>query len=99
MDDFIGVETRGKIWSGFLQFQHTLSDIGITEAQDKRVEPTQKLNCVGTLVDAKNGTLEVLPERLTELKTEIQAWLGRRFCTLKQLQRLIGKLQFVCAVV
>ena len=69
------------------------------ESEEKRVEPTQVLNCVGTLVDAKNRVMKVLPERQMELLNEIDSWKSKQFCTLKDVQRLVSKLQFLCAVV
>ena len=47
MDDFIGVEVVSKISDSFGALHHTLRNIGITEAKEKRVASTQKLNCVG----------------------------------------------------
>ena len=32
-------------------------------------------------------------EKLTELKSLVACWLGRNFCTLKELESLVGKLQ------
>ena len=51
------------------------------------------------MVDAENKELKVLPERLAELKNELNLWSKCKTCTLKQLQSLIGKLQFICVVV
>ena len=98
-DDFIGAEGAEKVNASFMALQHTLRDVGIAEAKEKRVQPTHKLNCVGTLVDTESHTLEVLPERLVEISSELSQWIGRKSCTLKELQQLIGKLQFICAVV
>ena len=99
IDDLIGVEGLQKINSSFQALLRTLKDIGLKEAQGKRVEPTQVLNCMGTLVNAADKTLSVLPERTAELMTELKAWYNKDYCTIKELQRLVGKLQFVCAVV
>ena len=99
MDDFIGAEGAEKVNTSFTALQHTLRDVGIAEAKEKRVQPTHKLNCVGTLVDTESRMLEVLPERLVKISSELSQWKGRKTCTLKELQQLIGKLQFICAVV
>ena len=99
IDDLIGVEGLQKINSSFQALLRTLKDIGLKEVQGKRVEPTQVLNCMGTLVNAADKTLSVLPECTVEIMTELKAWYNKDYCTIKELQRLVGKLQFVCAVV
>ena len=43
--------------------------------------------------------LEVLPERIDELLIELEKWSNRNRCSIKELQSLIGKLQFICNVV
>ena len=61
IDDLIGVETESRIQSSFATLKRTLRDIGLKQSVEKQ-EPTQVLNCVGTLVNAKEKTLSVLPE-------------------------------------
>ena len=99
IDDFIRVEVVERIWNSFHTFQRTLCDLGVKESVDKQVEPTQVLNYVGTLVNAKDRTLSVLPERIHELVQELHRWRVRMHCTLKDIQKLVRKLQFICAVV
>ena len=99
IDDFIGVELKGAIWNSFLAFRRLLKDLGVKESRDKAEEPTHVLNCVGTLVNARDRTLSVLPGRKEELMNELAEWRHKDTCSLKDVQRLVGKLQFICAVV
>ena len=99
IDDLIGVEEHSKIWDSFTTLQRTLRDLGLKEAENKRVQPTQVINCVGTLVNAENMTLGVLPERTMELMKELLIWKNKVDCTVKEVQSMVGKLQFICAVV
>ena len=99
IDDLIGIERNSKIEDSFDTLQRTLRDIGLKQSESKRVQPTQVLNCVGTLVYAKEGTLSILPDRKEELLGEISELKCKKSCSIKDLQRLIGKLQFVCTVV
>ena len=99
IDDFIGVEVKQRIWKSFHTYIRLLQQLHIRESAEKWIPPTQVLNCVGTLVDGRNKTMSILPERKTELLSELHSWLNRENCTLKDIQKLIGKLQFVCAVV
>ena len=99
MDDFIGVEHCSRIWESFNSLIRTFRDIGIKESVSKRVSPTQVLNCVGTLINSKDRTMAILPERKVEIFTELEYWSSRNRCCLKDIQKLVGKLQFICAVV
>ena len=99
IDDFIGIEVRQRIWNSFSTFTRTLRDLGVKESKEKRVPPTQVLNCVGILVNSKEKTMGIVTERKQELLEELKLWSKKKWCTLKELQSLIGKHQFVCAVV
>ena len=52
-------------------------------------------------LELDSGLLEVrLPAvKLTELHMLISSWLGRRACTRKELESLVGHLGFACKVV
>ena len=54
---------------------------------------------VGVQFDTNTMTLEITPERLTEIKVLLADWLGRFTCTTRELQQLVGKLNFVAACV
>ena len=99
IDDFIGVESVNKVWDSYNTFHRTLRDLGVREAESKQVAPTHELNCVGTLVNAKNMTVSVLPERKVQLHRELLQWLNYDEVTPKQVQSLVRKLQFICACV
>ena len=99
IDDFLGAEHRKCIWDSFRLFQRTIEDIGVEASREKTVEPTSRINCVGTLVDAENMTISVILTRLEELHRELESWMGRVWTTEKEVQRLAGKLQFVCICV
>ena len=93
------METENKIHDSFHTLIRTFEQIGIKESVNKRVPSTTVLNCVGTLVDTEQMELRVLPERMEALDSELDQWSNRKNCTMKQLQSLIGKLQFVSMVV
>ena len=44
-------------------------------------------------------TVEVTPERMIEIKELVTSWLVREEASLKELQSVIGKLNFVAACV
>ena len=99
IDDFIGAETGNRAWQSLDSLVRLLESLGVKEAEKKRVWPTHRVNCVGTIVDTEKMILEVLPGRKEELLVELQDWTVRERCSVKDIQRLVGKLQFICAVV
>ena len=44
-------------------------------------------------------TLEVTPERVKEILALVQIWLVKSTATLKEIQSLLGKLDFVAACI
>jgi hypothetical protein len=66
----------------------------------KKVEgPSQILSFLGVEIDCVKRTLSLLPKKLAELKLLVKTWLGRHRCVKKELQSLIGKLNWAARVV
>ncbi len=81
---------------------------GVTKATG-RVRHTACPNSHGEIGGAGKGnyllgnsatmTLRLPAEKLRELRALVAGWLEKRFCTIKELQSLVGKLQHACKVV
>ena len=99
IDDFLGAEDKDKIWNSFRAFKRLLKNLNIDQSIDKEIEPTSMINCIGTLVSAQDQTLQVLPERMHALWVELNSWLNKNTATVREVQVLVGKLQFVCSCV
>ena len=95
LDDFGSAEYENCAWESFQRMQQILIDIGATESTEKAVEPTTRLEFLGTTVDTIKMTIEVSTERRHELTQELRMWRHKRSATKKQLQSLIGKLSFI----
>ena len=68
---------------------------GLHLAEKKSVNATQKMTFLGIQFDSAKMTMEVTPERLEEIRQELQRWIGKRRATRKEIQSLAGKLQFI----
>ena len=68
---------------------------GLEEALEKSCPPSTQMIFIGVLFDTESLTLLVTHERLQEIKNLVNSWLQYETATLKQLQSLIGKLNFV----
>ena len=54
---------------------------------------------LGILMNSKTCTLEIDPSKLQELKDILGRWQGKKMATLKEIQQLIGKLNFATTMV
>ena len=50
---------------------------------------------VGILFDTKNLTISIDGQRLAEISQLVLYWLSKQVCNIKDLQSLLGKLNFV----
>ena len=86
-----------------IQAYQILSDIlesaGSNEATQKAILPSTCMLFLGILIDTILMRLSIDSERLKQIQEELQKWLNKKATTLKQLQSLVGKLNFCATVV
>ncbi len=75
------------------------TEIGIPLSPDKCVGPTTCLVFLGIELDSIQMTARLPADKRTELTQMLDEWATKRWCTLKELQSLVGKLNHACAVV
>jgi hypothetical protein len=54
---------------------------------------------LGVLFNTETMTMEITPNRLIEIRSLVKVWLNKKVATLKELQSLLGKLNFIGACV
>ena len=59
---------------------------------------TTQLTFLGIEIDTENLILHLPENQISTLKEMIGEWLTRKFCTVRTLQSLAGKLQHACRV-
>ena len=99
IDDFISAEKWSEVWDSYYSLGKLLNDIGAIEAPKKVSPPDTQVVCLGMLVDTLAMTLSMIPERLVELRKILEKWHTKTETTRKELESLIGKLQFVAMCV
>jgi len=99
LDDFCGVERPENAETAFAYLGNLLNYLGIEEALNKMTQPSTRVAFLGIWFDTVKLTMEVTPERLTEIRTLTATWLDRDFATVKEVQSIIGKLNFVAKCV
>ena len=99
LDDFAGAERGQYATVAFLMLRELLKKSGFEEAQDKACPPSEIMIFLGILFNTIKMTMEITPDRLAEIKSLVMLWLDKKTASLKEIQQLLGKLNFVgCCV-
>ena len=95
LDDFGSAEHENMAWRSYMALERLLENLGVDESKKKAQPPSTRMEFLGTTLDSTTMTMEVSPNRLLELTELIDMWLMKENFNRKQLEKLIGKLQFV----
>ena len=101
LDDFFTLGPAGALVcsNSLSAIQRASLDIGIPLAPDKCEGPTTCIAFLGIELNSMDMTARLPQDKLSELQTIITSWVGKKFCTRKELESLVGKLSHACAVV
>ena len=97
--DDLGAAEEDKADEAYDCLGWILASTGIKEAKHKTVPSSYIAIFLGILFDMISMTMQITPERPIEIKALLEQWLHKRTATLKELQSLLGKLNFVPASV
>ena len=95
IDDILGIDLPSRVDASFDALSSLLERLGFEISQNKLIKPSTCVNCLGVLVNTKDFTLSVPPQKLQEILNMCQTWRCRTECTKHQLQSLLGSLLFV----
>ena len=98
LDDFNGIVAPGlqEACQKFLALAKLLKSLGLEEAANKAISPACQCTILGVYFDTEKMTMEVTADRLKEITNLTEHWLTHSKITKRELQKLLGKLQFVC---
>lgn len=99
LDDFAGADVPTLADKAFKKLKWILDQIGFEESPEKACSPSHRMSFLGIMFDTEKMTMEVTPERLEEISQLVISWLNKTSATLKEVQSLIGKLNFVACCV
>ena len=99
VDDFVGAELQDKIWAAYEALSKLLQNLGVETSKDKIVPPTTRLEFLGITFDTKSMTMEVSADKLQEIKQELAGWLSKTVARRREVESLVGKLQFMAKCV
>ena len=100
LDDFLILEKSHEACAASLQrFLHFCEDIGVPMAPEKTEGPNQVLTFAGIELDCLNLEARLPMEKVDKVLKAIRNLLPRKRVLLKELQSLIGLLNFACSVI
>lgn len=80
-------------------FDFICGDIGVPLNEDKTVGPVTTIVYLGLEIDSENGIIRIPHEKIIALIHLLEAFKDRKKITLKQLQSLVGSLNFICRAI
>ena len=99
IDDCLGFGVPSVAKKSFDALSDVLSDLGLTISQKKLVPPSTKTTCLGIEINTVLGTLSIPEDKFAQIKAEVVNWAGKKSCTKRQLQSLLGLLLYICKFV
>ena len=100
LDDFLFVASSlEKCHTDLANFLSLCDYLGVPIAHEKTVEPRTTIEFAGITIDSISQEARLPPDKLQKCRTLLHQFYKRRTVTLRELQSLIGLLNFACSVV
>ena len=99
LDDFLIIHKRKATLKRQLRvFKSLLKSLGLGINEKKCTEPAKVCEFLGVLIDSQNGTLSLSEQRLGEVRHVLNKHVHSKAIKLRDLQHLIGVLNWVARV-
>ena len=99
LDDFGGAEAgEERALRALRTLQAIMRELGVAEAEHKVHLPAQRMVWLGIIYDTVDMRMSIPQDKMAEIMEVLQQWDGRTMTTQRELQALIGLLQFVASV-
>lgn len=100
LDDFLIIaDSKEECEAAFHFLRQLITSLGFTINDSKSVTPCQSLTYLGITINSVQRSLSLPGVKLHELVTLLDKWRTRTKCTKRQLQTLVGKLQWAAQVI
>ena len=100
LDDFLGGDKTHSACKALMQvFRHCMADLGVPLAEDKSEGPVEVLCFLGLELDSIEMVVRIPKAKILEIIEKIEWVLSKDKITLKQMQSLIGSLNFCCRAI
>ena len=75
-----------------------MAELGLKEAIHKVCRPAQQITWLGLWYDSIAMTISIPAPKLAEIMYTLEGWRGKTEATQREMQQLLGLLQFVAGV-
>ena len=101
LDDFFLIEPppRANCMTSLCKLLTLMTNLNVPIASSKTYAASTSLEFLGVLLDSQNMIACLPLDKLERTKVELHNWQSKKSCTLRELQSLIGTLQFACRVI
>ena len=99
LDDLVGTVKWSVAFEAFNHLIGLLPDLKIWAAENKVYSLYVSMTFVGILAYTIKMEISLTPDRLTEFKHETTSWLEKDCASKKDIQCLVGKLNFASSTV
>ena len=99
IDDFGGVEgSHARDDDALSELQGIMGTLGVQQAEHKICLPAQVMIWLGIRFDSLAMSMEIPRDKMEEIMVSLEAWSGKIRATRKEIQSLLGLLNFVASV-
>ena len=99
LDDFGGAEpTEQQADRALNALQGIMGELGVREAVSKICRPATRMTWLGLEYDSELMTITIPKDKMAEIMEILREWQGRVRATQRDMQKLLGLLQFVAGV-
>ena len=99
-DDLAGCETcHLKAAASFLALGALMHNLGLVESTAKACPPSTKMVFLGIHFDSDSLTMSIPPEKIQELRVDLNHWVKKTTAVRRDLQSVLGKMFWVSRVV
>ena len=99
LDDLGAADEEETASNAFISMEKLLEEIGIKESKKKACIPAVICIFLGILFNTVTMTMEITPDRMEEIELLLDEWEVKEKCTLRELQSLLGKLNFAASTI
>ena len=99
LDDMASAESWERAQEAFDHLGTVLGKMGLEESTSKACAPSSFMTFLGVQFDTINMTLSVTQERIEEAMALLAEWEQKSTVTKKEVQSIVGKLNFMDACV
>jgi hypothetical protein len=99
IDDLAGVEVKSNGEKAFEEMKNILEKVGVEESVSKACKPSTNMKFLGIEIDSVKMEMRIDKDRVKEIREELIIWYKKDYASLKEVQSLLGKLNFAASCV